>query len=411
MPGICCARPSRPCIRPSLPARIAAVIFDPGQDALTRSSQEETEQLRHALDANEMVLHYQPRVHMGTGALVSAEALIRWQHPTRGLLPPGAFLPAIENNLLIDKLGEWVIDRALTQHEAWCEQGLEIPVSVNIAAHQLQSQNFTARLRALLAAHPRVNPAFLELEILESGALHDVAQASSVLAECREIGVHVSLDDFGTGYSSLTWLRRLPVNTLKIDQSFVRDMVDNAEDVSILEGVLGLAAGLDLTAVAEGVETVDHGRLLLRLGCVYGQGYGIAWPMPPDALPAWAGDWRPDPAWQSASSLAPSKRLLLQAAIAHRAWVSAMESFLQGNRLAPPAFDAQKCRFERWLDSERATPEGASPAFVAIEALHGEVHALTQHMVTAPAPDGAESVLAEVRRLSGEFLGQLEILL
>jgi diguanylate cyclase (GGDEF)-like protein/PAS domain S-box-containing protein len=389
-------------------------LFDPGQDDLSRSSQEEAEQVRHALEAGEMVLHYQPRVHMGTGAMVGAEALIRWQHPTRGVLAPGVFLPVIENHVLIDKLGEWVIDHALSQHEAWRGAGLEIPVSVNIAAHHLQSRDFTGRLRALLAAHPRVSPSFLELEILESSALHDVARVSSVLAECREIGVSVSLDDFGTGYSSLTWLRRLPVNILKIDQSFVRDMLDNADDMSILEGVLGLARGLDLTAVAEGVETVDHGRLLLRLGCVYGQGYGIAWPMPPDALPAWAGSWRPDPVWQAASPLGSSQRLLLQAAIAHRSWMMAMEGFLLGTRLAPPAFEAQKCRFGRWLDAGRTTAEGTSPAFISIDALHGQVHALTQRLTVAPPSgdgDGAGSVLADLHRLNSDFVSQLEMLL
>jgi diguanylate cyclase (GGDEF)-like protein/PAS domain S-box-containing protein len=389
-------------------------IFDPGQDAVARSSQEEIEQIGRALEAEEMVLHYQPRVDMGTGSLVGAEALIRWKHPTRGVLPPGAFLPAIENHVLIDKLGEWVIDHALSQHEAWSDAGLEIPVSVNIAAHQLQSPEFAGRLRALLAAHPRVNPSFLELEILESSALQDVAQVSSVLAECREIGVSISLDDFGTGYSSLTWLRRLPVNILKIDQSFVRDMLDNAEDMSILEGVLGLARGLDRTAVAEGVETIEHGRLLLQLGCVYGQGYGIAWPMPPDALPGWATTWRPDPSWRGASSLAPSKRLLLQGAIGHRAWVTAVEDFLLGNRLAPPVFEAQKCRFGRWLGAERTSNEGKLPAFAAIEALHREMHALTQRMVAAGSSsrgEDAESVLAELHRLNSEFVGQVELLL
>jgi hypothetical protein len=189
-------------------------------------------------------------------------------------------------------------------------------------------------------------------------------------------------------------------------------MLDNAEDMSILEGVLGLARGLDLTAVAEGVETVDHGRLLLRLGCVYGQGYGIAWPMPPDALPGWAGSWQPDPVWQAASSLAPSQRLLLQAAIAHRSWMMAMEGFLLGTRLAPPVFEAQKCRFGRWLDAERTTADGASPAFVTLESLHEQVHALTQRLTNAPSSgEGAESALAELHLLNNDFVSQLEMLL
>jgi diguanylate cyclase (GGDEF)-like protein/PAS domain S-box-containing protein len=389
-------------------------IFEPGEDVVARSSQEELDQVRSALQNNEMVLHFQPRVHMRTGEIAGAEALVRWQHPLRGLLLPGAFLPLIEDHSLIDQLGEWVVDRALAQHEKWRDAGLEIPVSVNIAAHHLQQPGFSQRLRAQLGAHPTVHPCFLELEVLESSTLHDVALVSGVLAECRDLGVSVSLDDFGTGYSSLTWLRRLPVNILKIDKSFVRDMLDNPEDVSILEGVLGLAEGLDRIAVAEGVETVEHGRLLLQLGCVFAQGYGIAWPMPPDALPAWVASWKPDPLWRATSRLSAQKRILLQAAIAHRAWATAMESFLSGNRNAPPPHDPEKCRFGRWLDSERATPTGALPVFAAIDAIHNQVHHFAASVgsgTLSTTGDAASQALADLRTLSCDFLDQLDGLL
>lgn len=389
-------------------------IYDAGEDAIARSSQDELGQLRTALQNGEMVLQFQPRVHMGTGDLAGAEALVRWQHPSRGLLPPGEFLPLIENHPLIDQLGEWVVDRALAQHEEWRAGGLEIPVSVNIAAHHLQAPGFLERIRALLAAHPTVRPDFLELEVVESSALNDVALVSSVLSECRELGVSVSLDDFGTGYSSLTWLRRLPVNILKIDRSFVRDMLDNPEDVSILEGVLGLASGLDRVAVAEGVETVEHGRLLLHLGCVYAQGYGIAWPMSPEALPAWAASWAPDPVWRAASRLPSAKRILLQAAIAHRAWATAMESFLSGKRNSPPAHDPEKCRFGRWLDAERGTATGVSPHFTAIDAIHAQVHDFAARIangIHSTNGNGTDHVLTELRHLSSTFLDQLDVLL
>jgi len=194
--------------------------------------------------------------------------------------------------------------------------GLMIPVSVNIAAHHLQQPDFVDRLRILLSAHPNIRPSCLELEILETSALRDVAQVSHVLAACRELGVSIALDDFGTGYSSLTYFKRLPVNLLKIDRSFVRDVLDDPEDLNILEGVLGLATAFDRVAIAEGVETVDHGRLLLQLGCVYGQGNGIAWPMPGEDLPAWSAAWNPDPAWALVASVAPRKRSLVHAAVA-----------------------------------------------------------------------------------------------
>jgi EAL domain-containing protein (putative c-di-GMP-specific phosphodiesterase class I) len=215
---------------------------------------------------------------MRTGDLLGAEALIRWQHPTRGRLLPDMFLPVIEDHPLIDRIGEWVIASALAQMESWLAAGLKIPVSVNIAAHHLQQKEFVEALRSLLAAHPKIPPGWVELEILESSALHDVAEVSHVLAACREMGVTIALDDFGTGYSSLTYFKRLPVSTLKIDRSFVCDILTDPEDLSILEGVLGLATAFDRMAIAEGVETIEHGRLLLQLGCTYGQGNGIALP-------------------------------------------------------------------------------------------------------------------------------------
>jgi diguanylate cyclase (GGDEF)-like protein/PAS domain S-box-containing protein len=389
-------------------------IFDPRRDALARSSQDELDRIQHAIEAGEFTLWYQPRVHMGTGALLSAEALIRWQHPSRGLLPPAAFLPEIENHDLIDRIGEWVIDRALTQYETWRHAGLTIPVSVNIAAHHLQSHDFAGRLAALLAAHPAIPAAHLELEILESSALHDVAQISTVLTECREMGVSVSLDDFGTGYSSLTWLRRLPVNILKIDQSFVRDMVDNPEDMSILEGVLGLAVALDRAVIAEGVETIDHGRLLLNLGCPCGQGYGIARPMPPETLPAWAASWTPDPAWSTASVLSPGKRTLLQAALAHRMWTAAMESFLRGFRHAPPQFDSGSCRLGKWIATEQQNPLTNSPALTALHAAHEEIHRYARKLVrpgSASSPSASNFALSELIRLRDAVLSRCDALL
>ena len=288
---------------------------------------------------NEFVLHYQPRVHMGTRRADQRRGIDSLESSHARAVAAGEFLPVIENHPLIDRIGEWVIDHALTQLERWNAAGLKIPVSVNIAAHHLQQPDFTERLRALLAMHPEISPARLELEVLETSALRDVAQVSGVLAACRDLGVSIALDDFGTGYSSLTYFKRLPVNTLKIDRSFVRDVLDDPEDLSILEGVLGLATAFDRMAIAEGVETADHGRLLLQLGCVYGQGNGIAFPMPGEDLPAWSKVWNPDPMWVNVASVAPRKRSVMHAAVAHRAWVAALEGFLLGTRRLPPTLD------------------------------------------------------------------------
>jgi len=281
-------------------------VFDAEQDRSIRGHHESTEHIRRALIEGEFVLYYQPKVNMRTGEVVGAEALIRWQHPQEGLLAPALFLPEIENHPLAIDLGEWVIDAALHQMELWQADGLLIPVSVNIGARQLQQPNFVERLEAILAAHPGINPAHLGLEVLETSALEDLVHVSQVIESCRQIGVLFSMDDFGTGYSSLTYLKRLPVAQLKIDQSFVRDMLDDPDDQAILEGVIGLARAFKRQVIAEGVESVAHGTLLLQLGCELAQGYGIARPMPSHDLPAWMQAWQTESAWANLSPVGGS---------------------------------------------------------------------------------------------------------
>jgi EAL domain-containing protein (putative c-di-GMP-specific phosphodiesterase class I) len=255
------------------------------------------DRIREALLHGEFVLHYQPKVNMRTGEILGAEALIRWQHPSLGLLAPAEFLPVIEEHPLAIEVGEWVLETALSQIDTWNAAGHTVCISVNVGAHQLQHTDFVEHLRERLAAHPGIASSQLELEVLETSALEDIASVSSIMASCRDMGVMFALDDFGTGYSSLTYLKRLPAASLKIDQSFVRDMLDDADDLAILDGVIGLANAFHRGVIAEGVETVAHGTKLLQLGCDQAQGYGIAHPMPADALLPWMAQWTPALAW------------------------------------------------------------------------------------------------------------------
>jgi len=276
-------------------------LFDTVHDNAVKVQRESLAAIRSALDNHQFVLHYQPKVNMKTGSVVGFEALIRWQHPTRGLLNPIDFLPVIENNPMMIEIGEWVIESALTQISQWQSMHLNLPIStsVNIAAVQLQQPDFMQRLTTLLADHPDVEPRYLELEVLETSALDDVHHISTTMIACMALGVSFALDDFGTGYSSLTYLRRLPANLIKIDQTFVRDMLDDADDLAIVEGVIALAKSFKRDVIAEGVETVEHGTALLQLGCELAQGYGIARPMPASDIPAWVVDWKPDESWQT----------------------------------------------------------------------------------------------------------------
>ena len=273
-------------------------LFDIDQAAALEKRHEHLVRVRQAIDHREFLLHYQPKVNLRTGEMIGAEALIRWQHPERGLLAPAAFMPAIENHSLSVELGEWVIDSALQQITLWKADGLHIPVSVNVSVGQLQQANFATRLAWLLDGHPDVAPSCLELEILETSALAEMQHVSAIISACRELGVRFALDDFGTGYSSLTYLKSLPVDVLKIDQTFVRDMLIDPDDRAIVEGVMGLAHAFQKTVIAEGVESSAQGRLLLSMGCTLAQGFAIAHPMAAADLPHWAYTWRPDPAWQ-----------------------------------------------------------------------------------------------------------------
>jgi diguanylate cyclase (GGDEF)-like protein/PAS domain S-box-containing protein len=272
-------------------------IFDAEQDRTVRGHHESLEGIRRALVEQEFVLYYQPKVNMRTGQVVGVEALIRWQHPDHGLLSPVHFLPVIEDHALAIDVGEWVLNSVLDQIQVWQEAGVMLNVSVNVGARQLQGSDFVQRLRAILAAHPAVAPARLGLEVLETSALEDIERVSAVIATCGAMGVDFALDDFGTGYSSLTYLKRLPASLLKIDQSFVRDMLEDADDLAILKGVIGLANAFHRDVIAEGVETIEHGVMLLQLGCDLAQGFGIARPMQAQDVPNWLQTWRPHPSW------------------------------------------------------------------------------------------------------------------
>ena len=265
-------------------------LFDAERERAVRDQHESLARIRAALKNDELVLYYQPKVNMRTGEVVGAEALVRWQHPERGLLPPASFLPLIENTAVAIELGNWVMGTALNQIVQWKTAGIHLPVSINVDAIHLQHPDFMTWLAQALESRPTIEPGDLELEILETTALDDVVEVSNIITACEQIGVGFALDDFGTGYSSLTYLKRLPVQLLKIDQSFVRDMLEDADDLAILDGVIRLAQAFRRNVIAEGVETQAHYQSLMELGCELGQGYAIAKPMPAEALQAWLDD-------------------------------------------------------------------------------------------------------------------------
>jgi predicted signal transduction protein with EAL and GGDEF domain len=279
--------------------------YDAAQDRVEDLHQVELARIERAFEAGELELHYQPIVDLSDGRVRGAEALLRWHRPELGLIGPARLLRTVAGSELALRIGSWVLREAVRQAQEWRALGLELTVSANLGAEQLRAEGLAAEVRALLGQDtghgggpgPGAPAPLLQLEIVETSALEDMTRVARVIGRCRAAGVRIALDDFGTGYSSLTQLRRLPVDTVKIDRSFVRGIRANAEDEAIVAAVTALAQAMGREVVAEGVETESQGRALLALGCRLAQGYGIARPMPAGELPGWIGRWRQERRW------------------------------------------------------------------------------------------------------------------
>ena len=249
--------------------------------------------LRHALERGELQLHYQPKIDARLGRLQGVEALLRWQHPTRGMVGPNVFIPIAERFGLINGLGNWVIEESCRQMRVWADEGLSMNVAINLSVHQLRTEELVPRIESALARY-QVMPSQLLCEITESVAMEDIESTQRAFEALSRIGVYLSIDDFGTGYSSLSYLRQLPARQLKIDRSFVADIEVRPDARAIVSAVIQLAHQLGLRVVAEGVETEGQRDILLVLQCDELQGYLLARPMAVEALDDWLQKQPPD---------------------------------------------------------------------------------------------------------------------
>jgi diguanylate cyclase (GGDEF)-like protein/PAS domain S-box-containing protein len=263
------------------------LFFDAEHDRRTEARFVALGRVQEALDANEFRLYFQPKVDMRLGTVLGVEALLRWKHPERGVISPAQFLPLIENTGLSTSVGNWVLQHGIDQLATWLRHGLDLTVSINVSARHLQEPLFAQHLAGLLSRHQTPVAHRLVIEVLETAALADVDYTCALMEECRALGVRFALDDFGTGYSTFTYLKRLPIDMLKIDRSFVTNMLSDRHDLAIVEGVIGLSQTFGCTVVAEGVETPEQAQRLIQIGCHVGQGNGIAVAMPAEQVPAW----------------------------------------------------------------------------------------------------------------------------
>jgi EAL domain-containing protein (putative c-di-GMP-specific phosphodiesterase class I) len=267
-------------------------VFDPSRDARVQQRRATLLRIEQAMKVGELELFFQPKMRLSNGSLFGAEALLRWRHPERGLLAPGAFLDEITGTPFSEVLDRWVAERALQHVAQWREAGQVVAISVNMAVPTLTAPGFIEFMEKLLLQFPQLPIYTLEIEILEYETMNDLALVAQTIERLYALGVRVSIDDFGTGYSSLSYLQRLPAQFIKIDQSFVRDMLSSDTDRALVQAIVGLAKAFGREAVAEGVETHEHAAVLGAMGCDIVQGYGIARPMPAADLPAWVSGYR-----------------------------------------------------------------------------------------------------------------------
>jgi diguanylate cyclase (GGDEF)-like protein len=252
-------------------------------------------ELRHAVEHDELTLYYQPKIDLATGTVKYVEALVRWHHPERGMVPPNEFIPFAEQTGYIKAITRWVVEKSIAQSAFWDAQGIELDVSINVSARDLVHSDLPETLAACLARH-RVSPRRVWIEITESALMEDPKHAIDTLDRLHAAGLRLSIDDFGTGYSSLSYLKRMPVDEIKIDQSFVMDMGNDEEDKTIVRSTIDLGHNMGLKVVAEGVETRDVLDQLREMGCDLAQGYYLSRPLPADGLIDWLDAWDPDAA-------------------------------------------------------------------------------------------------------------------
>lgn len=386
-------------------------LFNQTQESKLRANQSLLRKIEQAMERKQFQLYFQPKVDCRRGRVVGFEALLRWEHPILGMRPPGEFLPLIEQDDLIIRLGEWVVVEAMNKLAELHAAGLILSVSINVAAHQFLHGHFAERLGELLRDFPPELVRYLQIEILESAALQDVGLVTRLIQEHRSAGVGFALDDFGTGFSSLAHLKHLPVDTLKIDQSFVQDMLNDAGDLSIVQAVIRLAQSFQRQVVAEGVESIEQLLMLMALGCDVVQGFVIARPMRGSELLTWLAGFQADPRWQLANSAYPSRAdfqmLMLESEQQH-----VFDRLL--NPRAQQGFiefaSAANARFSAWLAEPAVrTCYGSARLFHEMEMAYLEYHQLFEAFVRGELASGGLEALRTEHTRFGDLLRRFRL--
>ncbi len=387
-------------------------FFDVESNNVTTQIELQRHRLEQALDNDEFFLVYQPKVNMRTGNVYGFEALIRWNHPQEGIILPGEFIPLCEDSNLIVRIGDWTFYKAMEQLHQWLSSGFDFRLAINVAPKQLQNPDFLKKLDQLLSDFPDIPPNHIELEVLESAALQDTSMVSEIIRDCHQRDISIALDDFGSGYASLSYLKQLPANQLKIDKSFILDMLTDEGDRAIVEGIISLAGIFKRQVIAEGVETREHGVMLLRLGCDMAQGYGISRPLNADDVLNWATNWEPDPNWLmwSETPWEISDFPLLIAHSDHFTVINKLIKSVTENNDNTGGFELlshHNCRLGNWYYNVGVKKYGHLNCFIELEQPHRKAHKLG-HTIIQLCADGEHT---EALKLIPELIKVRDIVL
>jgi len=390
-------------------------LFDIREQRRQQTLQQQAQVITQALFNQEFRLYYQPKVDMRADRILGFEALARWQHPDRGMVEPTHFLPWMQNSDLAGQLGRFVIDEASRQLTAWHQAGHDWSLSINIAPAHLLSADFLDQLDTILARHPELPIDHLELEILESAAISDIDLAIRIIDACHERGLSVALDDFGTGYASLAYLKALPVDRLKIDQSFVRNMLADPGDRILIDSMIKLTHLFGQTPIAEGVETEEQGVLLMHLDCDQAQGFGISPPLLADEVENWAAQWQTPELWRLWRDT-PWQLDDLPLLAARHDHLRRIEQVLQivetgqSDMTLEEIGDHHCCRLGRWYDTYGSQRYGHLTAFKKLHPAHVAVHETCREIVQLTENgqmEQAKHLCARLLRLKDQVLHYL----
>jgi len=367
-------------------------FFDAAHDLQVREQHQLRSELGVAIEAGQLVLHYQPKVDMTSGRVMGAEALIRWQHPVRGLLHPEQFLHVATASGLEIALGEWVLNSAIDQMVNWRDAGLRLRLSVNLSPSQFADAGFARRLRDALSRHPGAWAEDLEIDLSETALPPDTLHLEEAFATCRALGVRLALDNFGNGNAPLRFMMQGVTDVLKLDPALSRHVASDAAVVSQLEGIIKIAHAFEREIVAAGVESIEQGAWLIHLGCRFAQGSIIALPMPAGQFAAWAAAWHGHPIWTGVAGLpiANEDMPLVVAEVWLHQWIDAFVRDISGTD--SDSASVAESNFARWLQDSGHARHGHLEVYRRVEAYYHTLHAMTQEIQRQALSDRTRAI-------------------